>query len=201
MSSSTASLGLRGSTPREGRASTAMSVETFHDHINNVYLLIEQGSAILFDCGSGLDSSRRDLALGFAVVREVFGESARYEDLDWCVISHAHFDHFGGANVLKQEIARAPRRPRARRPRALLLRRTPRHRLQGLRRLLAARRRARRRAGRSARDVHGGQERLSSRRRSTGSCATATPSGPATACTTCRATARASCACRCTTCS
>ena len=44
-----------------------------------------------------------DLALGFAVVREAFGETARYEDLDWCVVSHAHFDHFGGANVLKRE--------------------------------------------------------------------------------------------------
>jgi glyoxylase-like metal-dependent hydrolase (beta-lactamase superfamily II) len=80
----------------------SMSVETFPRHINNIYLLIDAGSAILFDCGSGLDSSRRDLALGFAIVRDVFGESARYEDLDWCIISHAHFDHFGGANALKR---------------------------------------------------------------------------------------------------
>ena len=36
-------------------------------------------------------------------MRDVFGEAARYEDLDWCIISHAHFDHFGGANVLKRE--------------------------------------------------------------------------------------------------
>jgi glyoxylase-like metal-dependent hydrolase (beta-lactamase superfamily II) len=81
----------------------SMSVETFPRHINNIYLLMDAGSTILFDCGSGLDSSRRDLALGFAIVREVFGEPARYEDLDWCIISHAHFDHFGGANVLKRE--------------------------------------------------------------------------------------------------
>jgi glyoxylase-like metal-dependent hydrolase (beta-lactamase superfamily II) len=80
-----------------------MSVETFPRHINNIYLLIEPGSVILFDCGSGLDSSRRDLALCFAVVREAFGETARYEDVDWCVVSHAHHDHFGGANVLKRE--------------------------------------------------------------------------------------------------
>jgi glyoxylase-like metal-dependent hydrolase (beta-lactamase superfamily II) len=81
----------------------AMSVETFPRHINNVYLLLDTGSAILFDCGSGFDSSRRDLALGFAIVREVFGEAVRYEDLDWCVVSHAHYDHFGGANALKRE--------------------------------------------------------------------------------------------------
>jgi glyoxylase-like metal-dependent hydrolase (beta-lactamase superfamily II) len=81
----------------------AMSVETFPRHVNNVYLVVEDGSAILFDCGSGLDSSRRDLALGFAIVRAAFGEKVRYDALDWCVVSHAHYDHFGGANLVKRE--------------------------------------------------------------------------------------------------
>jgi glyoxylase-like metal-dependent hydrolase (beta-lactamase superfamily II) len=80
-----------------------LSVETFPHHVNNVYLLCEEGHRILFDCGSGSASSRRDLALGFAVVREAFEEDVRYEDLDWCVVSHAHFDHFGGANLIKEE--------------------------------------------------------------------------------------------------
>jgi glyoxylase-like metal-dependent hydrolase (beta-lactamase superfamily II) len=80
-----------------------MSVETFPHHINNVYLLVEEGSTILFDCGSGSPSSRRDLALGFALVREAFHEDVRYETVDWCVVSHAHFDHFGGANLFKEE--------------------------------------------------------------------------------------------------
>jgi len=81
----------------------SLSVETFPRHVNNVYLLVEDGSAILFDCGSGLGSSGRDLALGFAVVRGAFGETSRYEDLDWCVISHAHYDHFGGANLVRRQ--------------------------------------------------------------------------------------------------
>ncbi len=80
-----------------------LSVETFPHHVNNVYVVLEGGSRLMFDCGSGAPSSRRDLALGFAVVRAIFGEDVRYEALDWCVVSHAHFDHFGGANVLKQE--------------------------------------------------------------------------------------------------
>jgi glyoxylase-like metal-dependent hydrolase (beta-lactamase superfamily II) len=80
-----------------------MSVETFPHHINNVYLLLEDDSRILFDCGSGMSSSRRDLALGFAVVRAAFGEDVRYEAIDWCVVSHAHFDHFGGANLVKEQ--------------------------------------------------------------------------------------------------
>ncbi|MGD0524714.1 MAG: MBL fold metallo-hydrolase [Polyangiaceae bacterium] len=80
-----------------------MSVETFPHHVNNVYLLVEEGSVVLFDCGSGSTTSRRDLALGFAVVRAAFGEDVRYESVDWCVVSHAHFDHFGGVNLFKEE--------------------------------------------------------------------------------------------------
>jgi glyoxylase-like metal-dependent hydrolase (beta-lactamase superfamily II) len=81
----------------------SLSVETFPKHINNVYLLLEEGSAVLLDCGSGSSSSRRDLALGFAIVRAAFRESIRYEEVDWCVVSHAHYDHFGGANLVKRE--------------------------------------------------------------------------------------------------
>jgi glyoxylase-like metal-dependent hydrolase (beta-lactamase superfamily II) len=81
----------------------SLSVETFPHHVNNVYLLLEEDSRILFDCGSGVETSRRDLALGFAIVRAVFAETVRYEAIDWCVVSHAHFDHFGGANLVKEE--------------------------------------------------------------------------------------------------
>ncbi len=88
---------------KSGARIYSMSVETFPTHINNVYLVLEEGSAILFDCGSGLSSSQRDLALGFAVVRAAFGEAARYEEVDWCVVSHAHYDHFGGANQFKRQ--------------------------------------------------------------------------------------------------
>jgi glyoxylase-like metal-dependent hydrolase (beta-lactamase superfamily II) len=80
-----------------------LAVETFPRHVNNVYLLVEPGSVVMLDCGSGIPSSRRDLALGFAIVREIWGEDVRYETVDWCVISHAHIDHFGGANVLREQ--------------------------------------------------------------------------------------------------
>ena len=88
---------------KDGARVYSMTVETFPKHINNIYLLIEGDSVVLFDCGSGLESSKRDLALGFATVRAMFAETARYEEVDWCVISHAHFDHFGGANQMKKE--------------------------------------------------------------------------------------------------
>jgi glyoxylase-like metal-dependent hydrolase (beta-lactamase superfamily II) len=80
----------------------ALEVETFPNHVNNVYLLMEDGHSLLFDCGSGSATSQRDLALGFAVVRAHFGEPVRFDALDWCVVSHAHYDHFGGVNRLRE---------------------------------------------------------------------------------------------------
>ncbi len=79
-----------------------LSVETFPRHVNNVYLVLEPGSSLLLDAGSGLPTSRRDLALGFAIVRDVLGEDVRWEDLDLCVVSHAHSDHCGGVNEVKK---------------------------------------------------------------------------------------------------
>ncbi len=83
-----------------------LEVETFPRHVNNVYVIVEPGSKMMLDCGSGLETSKRDLALGFAIVRTVFEEDdVRWEDLDWCVVSHAHSDHFGGVNFLKRTSA------------------------------------------------------------------------------------------------
>jgi glyoxylase-like metal-dependent hydrolase (beta-lactamase superfamily II) len=78
-----------------------LQVETFPRHINNVYVVVEPGHTLLFDVGSGSESSRRDLDLGFAVVRAAFGVDARYEDVDTAIVSHAHIDHFGGVGDLK----------------------------------------------------------------------------------------------------
>lgn len=79
-----------------------LEVETLPRHVNNIYLVLEPGSSLLVDCGSGFDSSTRDLALTFAVVRAVFGEQTTFAELDWCVITHAHIDHFGGAMYLRE---------------------------------------------------------------------------------------------------
>lgn len=78
-----------------------LPAETFPRHMNNIYLILEPGGSTLFDVGSGFDSSRRDLALGFAIVRDIYQEEARLEAVSEAVISHAHIDHFGGAGDLR----------------------------------------------------------------------------------------------------
>lgn len=77
-----------------------MPAETFPRHINNIYCIVSASGAHLLDAGSGLDTSRRDIALGFAAIRELYGERVHFEELDTAIISHAHIDHFGGVNDL-----------------------------------------------------------------------------------------------------
>lgn len=89
-----------------------LEVETFPRHVNNVYLVLEgpppfstgpwRGESLLVDCGSSLPTTRRDLALGFAVLEAVFGEAVKWEDLELCLVTHAHGDHFGGLNHLRR---------------------------------------------------------------------------------------------------
>lgn len=77
-------------------------IETFPRHVNNVYVVCKDGRTVLVDVGSGLPTSRRDFALAFAALRSAFGEDLRWEDVDACVVTHAHSDHFAGANHLRE---------------------------------------------------------------------------------------------------
>jgi len=81
-----------------------LPVETFPGHINNIYIVADPAHCLLFDVGSGASSSRRDLDLGFSIVRTLFSESrARWDGFDTLVVSHAHIDHYGGLNAAKKE--------------------------------------------------------------------------------------------------
>lgn len=73
-----------------------LEVQTFPTLMNNVMLILEPGHTILFDVGSGSETSSLDVDLGFAVVRDLFDENVHLAELDTAVISHAHIDHFGG---------------------------------------------------------------------------------------------------------
>ena len=78
-----------------------MAVETFPDHVNNVYLVREGARATLYDCGSQTHLSQQDLTRAQMVLARVFEEPRGLDDVGDLVLSHAHIDHFGGVGFYK----------------------------------------------------------------------------------------------------
>jgi hypothetical protein len=73
-----------------------VQVETFPDHVNNVYLIDDGSRATLYDCGSQTGSSADDLRRAAAVLERVFQARRGLDQAGDVIISHAHIDHFGG---------------------------------------------------------------------------------------------------------
>jgi glyoxylase-like metal-dependent hydrolase (beta-lactamase superfamily II) len=73
-----------------------LRVETFPNHVNNVYLMREGGRSTLYDCGSQTHLAKADLERASQVLTRVWGEPAGLDAVDDLVLSHAHIDHFGG---------------------------------------------------------------------------------------------------------
>jgi glyoxylase-like metal-dependent hydrolase (beta-lactamase superfamily II) len=78
-----------------------MAVETFPDHVNNVYLIRDGARVTLYDCGSQTESSRQDLSRAQTVLAKIYDEPRGLDDVADVVVSHAHIDHFGGVADLK----------------------------------------------------------------------------------------------------
>ncbi|MAE69864.1 MAG: MBL fold metallo-hydrolase [Gemmatimonadetes bacterium] len=79
-----------------------IEAETLPRHINNLHLILGGEGTLLHDAGSFLDSTWRDLGVGFAAIRSGWGEQTRIEDVDDIVVSHSHIDHFGGCAWFKE---------------------------------------------------------------------------------------------------
>lgn len=79
-----------------------LPVETFPAHVNNVYLILDDGQSTLVDVGSGLPQSVEDLRAGIREVGERFGERVSLEGIGHVVISHAHIDHFGYVSYFRE---------------------------------------------------------------------------------------------------
>jgi glyoxylase-like metal-dependent hydrolase (beta-lactamase superfamily II) len=71
------------------------------------YLVIAGDYTALIDSGSGQGLSNDHLRDGFAAVATEWGEAISWAGLDRIIISHAHIDHHGGLNMLR-ELTDAP---------------------------------------------------------------------------------------------
>src|SRR5262249_49669755 len=79
-----------------------LPIETFPNHVNNVYLVRGKGRPpFLYDAGSGAAQSADDFKRADRVLREVYREPG-LDDVKDVVISHGHIDHCGGVGEWKQ---------------------------------------------------------------------------------------------------
>ncbi|MBI3992751.1 MAG: MBL fold metallo-hydrolase [Candidatus Lambdaproteobacteria bacterium] len=77
----------------------SFAMNDWKDHWTTTYLVVgRKGSLTLIDAGSHL--SEDSLREGLAVVSGYYGERLSMADIDNVVITHAHFDHFGGLRYL-----------------------------------------------------------------------------------------------------
>lgn len=74
----------------------SFEMNDWKDHWTSVYLIIGSKTLTLVDTGTHL--SEASLREGMDVVRTVYGEEMSFGDIEHIIITHAHFDHFGGLN-------------------------------------------------------------------------------------------------------
>jgi glyoxylase-like metal-dependent hydrolase (beta-lactamase superfamily II) len=86
----------------DGRVVYALCLEVFPRFYGNVYVLEEDGRFVMVDTGSGFEASNRNLEAGLASIEESFGRRIRIEDLSCVLVTHAHIDHFGGLQYVRQ---------------------------------------------------------------------------------------------------
>jgi glyoxylase-like metal-dependent hydrolase (beta-lactamase superfamily II) len=89
-----------------GRVIYRLPVETFPDHVNNVYLVREREHRFLLDAGSPAQSALDDFARGARVLAALYDEKDALGRVEDVVISHAHADHFAGVGRWREQGAR-----------------------------------------------------------------------------------------------
>ncbi|MBI2569379.1 MAG: MBL fold metallo-hydrolase [Candidatus Schekmanbacteria bacterium] len=77
-----------------------LPVETFPNHVNNVYLIDDGAASVLVDVGTIMSQGAIEGRL--VEVGERFGVERTLRGLTEAVITHAHFDHFSNAHALRE---------------------------------------------------------------------------------------------------
>lgn len=88
---------------KEGRKIYRIQARTLPGLINNIYLIVGKKEVVLFDVGSMMEGSQRDLLNGLSSLAIEHGEQIAPEDISLAVISHGHMDHFGGSHIMSEE--------------------------------------------------------------------------------------------------
>ncbi len=87
----------------DGRDLYALPVEAFPGFFVNLYLILDGNSVVLVDCGTGLESCRRQIEERISEVRRTYVPNLQISDIDLIVVTHGHIDHFGGLPWIKEK--------------------------------------------------------------------------------------------------
>ncbi len=98
--------GVRRFSTAGGRAIFRLPIETFPDHVNNVYLVVDGGGALLVDAGSHLPIARDDLTRAARVLAALHELPEILDHIVDLLVTHGHIDHYGGAGGWKKRGAR-----------------------------------------------------------------------------------------------
>jgi glyoxylase-like metal-dependent hydrolase (beta-lactamase superfamily II) len=99
--------GTRAWTSSGGAKFFRIVTESFPRHVNYVYVIEIDDEIVLWDCASGLFSSRQMILDGMKLLERAYGFVVEPKDIDVILVSHGHYDHFGDAKWWK-EAAQAP---------------------------------------------------------------------------------------------
>jgi len=98
--------GVRRFTTAGGRSITLLPIETFPDHVNNVYLVRDRDRAFLFDAGSLFGTARRDFERAARVLAAVHGDPGVLDRVEDVIVSHGHIDHHAAVGRWRKQGAR-----------------------------------------------------------------------------------------------